>query len=80
VPVTSTGTPSCFIRSENAAKLDIVEELVELASDLGCSLPELAARDQRLQPRRCLAPAGTGRRGTAATAARRARRGLTTLP
>ncbi|WP_431917376.1 aldo/keto reductase [Nonomuraea jabiensis] len=27
---------------ENAAKLDVVEELIELASDLGCSLPELA--------------------------------------
>ncbi|MFF4619050.1 aldo/keto reductase [Nonomuraea jabiensis] len=27
---------------ENAAKLDVVEQLIELASDLGCSLPELA--------------------------------------
>ncbi|MFI6737098.1 aldo/keto reductase [Nonomuraea sp. NPDC050451] len=27
---------------ENAAKLEVVEELIELASDLGCSLPELA--------------------------------------
>ncbi|MEV6034022.1 aldo/keto reductase [Nonomuraea sp. NPDC052116] len=27
---------------ENAAKLEVVEELIELATDLGCSLPELA--------------------------------------
>ncbi|MER5651289.1 aldo/keto reductase [Streptosporangium sp. NPDC002524] len=27
---------------ENAAKLDVVEKLVELATDIGCSLPELA--------------------------------------
>ena len=27
---------------ENAAKLDIVEELIELATDIGCSLPQLA--------------------------------------
>ncbi|MBE1583728.1 aldo/keto reductase [Nonomuraea angiospora] len=27
---------------ENAAKLEVVEELIELAADLGCSLPELA--------------------------------------
>ncbi|MET7330864.1 aldo/keto reductase [Nonomuraea sp. NPDC005650] len=27
---------------ENAAKLEVVEQLIELANDLGCSLPELA--------------------------------------
>ncbi|GAA3414528.1 hypothetical protein GCM10018952_35440 [Streptosporangium vulgare] len=37
-------TPARFDPSipENAAKLDVVEKLVELATDIGCSLPELA--------------------------------------
>ncbi|MFF5171212.1 aldo/keto reductase [Micromonospora sp. NPDC000089] len=37
-------TPARFDPSieENARKLDVVEQLVELASDIGCTLPELA--------------------------------------
>ncbi|WP_145797392.1 aldo/keto reductase [Kitasatospora atroaurantiaca] len=37
-------TPARFDPSipENAAKLDVVEELVELAASIGCTLPELA--------------------------------------
>ncbi|MEU6785396.1 aldo/keto reductase [Nonomuraea angiospora] len=37
-------TPHRFDPSipENATKLEVVEELIELATDLGCSLPELA--------------------------------------
>nr|WP_246083580.1 aldo/keto reductase [Nonomuraea diastatica] len=35
---------------ENAAKLDVVEQLIEVAADLGCSLPELAVAFPAVHP------------------------------
>ncbi|GGM53767.1 aldo/keto reductase [Micromonospora sonchi] len=71
---------------ENVRKLDVVEKLVELASEIGCTLPagpdrrDRSAGHQPVPGRRHLAPTGADRPDTSPSPDRRPRSRLTARP